>query len=186
MSLLSKDGGMPDLVVIIGPIGSGKSTVACALGDRFRQTGRSVAVLDFDDVVDTIGGFVDLAPEHFRQAQIVHGQLVGAWLRQGLDVIAHGPFFEAHELDALLHAVPEGIEPRRVQLLTTYTVALDRVASDPARKPSKQPEFLRHAYDRVECLLPTMPHSDWTYDTNTTSSQEIVDRLAAALLNERR
>jgi hypothetical protein len=44
-----------ELVVIIGPIASGKSRVADALGDRFREAGRAVAVFDLDDVVDTIG-----------------------------------------------------------------------------------------------------------------------------------
>ena len=40
---------MPYLVVIIGPIASGKSTVAEELGGQFRQAGRAVAVLDLDD-----------------------------------------------------------------------------------------------------------------------------------------
>ncbi len=108
---MPKSGGVPDLVLIIGPIASGKSMVASALGRRFRDADRAVAVLDLDDVVSTIGGFVDLTPEGWRRAQIVNGELVGAWLRQGLDVIAHGPFFEPQENEALLHAVPQGIEP---------------------------------------------------------------------------
>jgi hypothetical protein len=78
---------VPELVVIVGPIASGKSTVAGALGRRFMAAGRAVAVLDLDDVVDTIGGFGDLTPQRFRQAQVVYG----AWLRQSFDVIAHGP-----------------------------------------------------------------------------------------------
>ena len=175
---------MPELLVIVGPIASGKSTVATALGDRFRRAGRAIAVIDLDDFVDTIGGFANLGPERFRQAQIVFGQLVGAWLREGFDVIAHGPFFQAEEQAALLHAVPEGIQPRRVHLLATYEVALERVAADPYRKFSKNPEILRRAYDRVESLLATMPASDWTFDSTVTSSHEIVDALAAAMLIE--
>jgi hypothetical protein len=170
-------------VIIVGPIASGKSTVAIALGDRFRRAGRAVAVLDLDDFVDTIGGFGKLAPQHFRQAQQVFGQLVGAWLREGFDVIAHGPFFQAEEQTALLHALPEGIEPRRVQLLATYEVALERVATDPARKFSKHPAILRGAYDRVESLLPTMPASEWTFDSTITCSEDIVDALAGSILD---
>jgi hypothetical protein len=174
---------VPELVVIVGPIASGKSTVAIALGDRFRRAGRAVAVLDLDDFVDTIGGFAELAPQHFRQAQGVFGQLVGAWLREGFDVIAHGPFLQTEEQAALLHALPEGIEPRRVQLLATYEVALERVAADPNRKFSKHPEILGRAYDRVESLLPMMPASDWTFDSTVTSSHEIVDVLAGSILD---
>ena len=170
------------LVVIIGPIASGKSTTAAALGDRFRAAGRAVAVLDLDDIVATIGGFRDLTPDRFRQAQIVHGELVGAWLRQGVDVIAHGPFFQAHEQAALLHAVPDGIEPRRVQLLATYEVALERVANDPMRDLSKDPDVLRGAYDHVQSLLPSTTPCEWTFDTTVVSVQEVVDALSRALL----
>ena len=180
--LIRQSGRVPELIVIVGPIASGKSTVAGALGRRFRAAGRAVAVLDLDDVVDTIGGFVGLAPERFRQAQLVYGELVGAWLRRGFDVLAHGPFFDHEEDEALLHAVPAGISPRRVQLLATYEAAFERIALDPDRVLTKDPELLRHTYDRVQALLPTMPPSEWTFDTTTTSCREIVDSLATAFL----
>jgi hypothetical protein len=72
-----------------------------------------------------------------------------------------------------------------VQLLATYEVALERVTGDPLRRLSKDPEFLRRAYDRVELLLPTLPRADWTFDTTATSLQDIVDELARAMLTER-
>jgi hypothetical protein len=176
---------VPELVVIVGPIASGKSTVADALGDRLRKAGRSVAVLDLDDVVATIGGFADLTPERWLQAQIVFGEAIGAWLNQGLDVVAHGPFFELQENQALLHCVPAGVVPRRALLLATYEAALERVALDHGRALSKDPQVLRLAYDRVASLLPTMPHCEWTYDTTKMSGRAIVDDLAAALLSDR-
>ena len=186
--LMRKSGHVPDLVVISGPIASGKSTVSHALGSRFRASGRGVAVLDVDDVVDvvdTIGGFGDLNTESWHQAQVVHGELVGAWLCRSFDAIAHGPFFERQEFDALLHAVPDGVEPRRVHLLATYEAALERVALDLSRGLSKDPALLRLTYDRVEVLLPTMPPSEWTFDTTATSCGEIVDALVAELLSDR-
>jgi hypothetical protein len=171
--------------VITGPIASGKSTVADALSGRFREAGRAVAVLDLDDVVDTIGGFVAISPDHFRQAQVVYGELVGAWLRNGFDVIAHGPLFERRVDEALRNTVPDGIRPRRVQLLATYDAALERVGGDPSRALSKDPELLRLTYNRFESLLPTMTPAEWTFDTTTMSSQEVADELAAALLRGR-
>jgi hypothetical protein len=183
---VSQSDGVPELVVVIGPIASGKSTVANALGERFRAAGRATAVLDLDDFVDTIGGFSGLPGEHFRAAQVVYGQLVGAWLRQGFDVIAHGPFFQSHEQEALLHALPDEIRPRSVQLLCTYEAALERVALDPDRSLSKDAQLLRRTYHRVEALVATMPRSEWTFDSTITSCDEIVDELAAQLLNERR
>lgn len=173
---------MPTLVVIVGPIASGKSTVADALGERFRAAGRPTAVLDLDDLVETIGGFVGLPGERLHQAQIVFGRLVGAWLDHGFDVVAHGPFFHQDEDAALLHAVPDGIEPRRVRLHTTFPVALDRVSADPERLLASFPEFLEATYHRVEELLPTVPPAEWTFDTTDTDASTIVDHLAAALL----
>lgn len=173
---------MSELIVIVGPIASGKSTIAHGLGSRFRGEGRRVAVLDLDEVVETVGGFMGLSEADFQQAQVVFGQLVGAWLEQGVDVIAHGPFFQRHEDDALLHAVPDGIVPRRVLLHADYEVALERVRADPERVLSRYPEVLKATYDRVELLLPTLPPSDWSFDTTGMTSQTIVDELALALL----
>ena len=174
---------MPILVVVVGPIASGKSTVATALGARFRSAGRNVAVLDVDDLVDTIGGYVGLTAERFRQSQLVFGRLVGAWLSEGFDVVAHGPFFSRTEDAALLHAVSRAVVPRRVRLDASFEVALERVGADPDRRLSNHPEFLRTTYDRVADLLPEMPPSEWVFDTVTTDPETIVDTLADALLN---
>jgi shikimate kinase len=174
----------PTLVIIVGPIASGKSTLAARLGVRLRAAGRPVAVVDVDDVVDTIGGFGGfggLTPARFRQAQRVHGTLVGAWLTQGVHVVAHGPFYDSDEIDALLHAVPEGVEGRWVHLHTSYQTALERVTDDPDRLLSKDPERLRRAYERADALRPTLPAAEWTFDTNDLSVDVITERVAAHL-----
>lgn len=173
---------MGELIVIVGPIASGKSTVADALGNRLRDAGREVAVLDLDDVVETIGGYAGLSPDRFQQSQEVYGGLVGAWLALGFDVIAHGPFLERHEDEAVLRSVPEGTTPRRVLLVASYEVALARAAADPDRKLSKQPDVLRRTYDRAESLLPAMPPSEWTFDTTAVSWQDVVEELSSAIL----
>jgi len=103
----------------------------------------------------------------------------GAAARVGL---AHGPFLARDEDEALLRAVPEGVTPRRVLLLTTYEVALARVAGDPDRDLSRRPDLLRWTYERAGALLPSMPPSEWTFDTGDTAWEEVVDTLSAALL----
>jgi Mrp family chromosome partitioning ATPase len=173
---------VPTFVVVVGPIASGKSTVAGALGARFRACGRPTAVLDLDDVVETIGGFVGLSEARFRQAQHVFGGLVGAWLGAGVDVIAHGPFVDRDEDAALLHAVPDGVTPRRVLLHATFAAALARVRADPARGLSSHPEVLRETYERFDRLVPSMAPSEWAFDTTTTDAAAIVAGLADALL----
>lgn len=112
----------------------------------------------------------------------VFGKLLGAWLDQSFDVIAHGPFFQKHEDGALLHAVPEDVVPRRILLHCTIEVALQRLEADPDRVLSSYPDFLKSTYDRVEQLLPAMPQSEWTFDTTTTDARSIIDDLAEKLL----
>jgi len=144
--------------------------------------GQPVAILDFDDLVDTIGGFVGLTSERFHQAFSVYGQLIGSWLGVGLDVVAHVPAFNEFELDAVLHAVPEGTNVRRTLLFSTYEVALERVTADRTRKLSRDPNVLRRAYDRFEGALPPARLPDWTFDTTTSSIDDIVDQLSSSLI----
>jgi hypothetical protein len=173
---------VPQLVVIVGPIASGKTTVADLLGGRLRDGGREVAVLDLDDAVEASGAWADLTWDRFRQAQLAYGKRVAAWLEQGFDVIAHGPLFEPLALDAVLDQVPCGTAISHVRLLATYEEALKRVNADPGRQVSRDPGFLRMAYWRIEPLLDALPAASWTFDTTSMSSTEIVDELTAALL----
>lgn len=173
---------MSELIVIVGPIAAGKSSVAAALAERLRRAGRVVAVLDLDDVVMTVGGYVDLPSARFLEAQVVFGRLVAAWLDQGIDVIAHGPFFQPEEQHALLHALPEGTIVRRVYLDSTLGVAVARTAADTTRIVSRNLAFLRATYDRVAALRPGMPACDWTFDTTTCGVEEIAEALEEALI----
>src|SRR3712207_119231 len=95
------------MLVLTGPIAAGKSTVAAAVATRLRAAGREVAVLDFDDVVQTVGGFKGITHARAAAALRVFAELVGAWLREGADVMAHGPFFAADEHSAIVGRVPE-------------------------------------------------------------------------------
>lgn len=174
---------MSTLVMIVGPIASGKSTVAADLGARFRAAGRHVAVLDLDDHVMTIGGFVGLEPVRFATSVVVFGDLVGAWLREGFDVIAHGPFFQGDEDAAVVRTAPIGTEILRVELRCTYQVALERVTADAARRHlSANAEFLRNTYDRFGDLRPLMHPADHVFDTTVTGWEDIAGALARVLL----
>jgi hypothetical protein len=171
------------LVVIVGPIASGKTTLAVAVGGRLRDEGREVSVLDLDEAVEVSGNWAGLTADRFRKAQIVFGKHVGAWLNQGVDVIAHGPLFEPGALEAVLDNIPRATQVSHVRLITTYAVALKRATADPNRQLSRDPNFLRMAYDRIGSLLDALPAARWTFDTTSTPSVDIVEELLAALLS---
>jgi hypothetical protein len=152
------------------------------LGGRLRDDGREVAVLDLDDAVEASGTWAELTRDRLRQAQLACGKHVAAWLEQGLELIAHGPLFEPLAPDAVLDRLPCGTAISHLRLLATYEVALERVNADPDRRVSRDPGSLRIAYRRIEPLLDALPAADWTFDTTSMSSAEIVDELPAALL----
>jgi shikimate kinase len=174
---------MTQLVVITGPIASGKSVVSNALADRLYAAGFSVAVADLDDTVATMDASSEELELTWDRAREVHGDLVGQWLSSGVDVvIAHGPFYSASETHALLRQVPAGIAVRRVMLLANYEVALERVTGDSSRGLSKDPTFLRSTYERFLQLLPDIEVCEWTFNSTTSSVGDIVTTITEALL----
>jgi adenylylsulfate kinase-like enzyme len=94
---------MTDLVTILGPIGSGKSTLAELLAERVREAGLAVASVDVDDVLAMLSAPLEQFAESWERVRRVHGSLVGAWVRSGIDVvIAHGPIFTPAETESSL------------------------------------------------------------------------------------
>jgi shikimate kinase len=172
-----------ELVVIAGPIGSGKTSVADLLARRCASASRSVAVADLDDVALTQRGARDI-PEFWRRAGVAHTALVRGWFDSGIDVvIAHGPFFESCSYDTLFASTRADSRTHHVLLKVPFDIALQRVTADPERGPSalsKDPDFLRSTHDAFAEL--DLPPADYTFDTFKLTPTEIVDRLVTAFL----
>lgn len=176
---------MSQLVVITGPIASGKSTVARGLTEHCRNEGRSAVAVDLDDVVTMLRAPLDRFERSWQQARKVHGEFVAAWLDAGVDVvIAHGPFYTDDETAALLGPVPATITPRRVMLLASLETAVAGVTMDVSRKASRDPEFLRATHDRFQRLLPKIAACEWVFDTATVSADHVVMTIGSAIDRE--
>ncbi|GEM_PF-1500734 len=174
---------VPELVVVTGPIASGKSAVTKALADRLGKAGRSAAVVDLDDIVAMLHAPPENVEQTWETAREVHGRLVGEWLSSGVDaVIVDGPFYSPSETAALMQCVPTGIAARRVMLLATYDLALERVARDPSRGVSKDPVILRLLYEEFARQLPSIDPCEWNFDTSECSVDDVVTTVASALL----
>lgn len=130
------------LVLIIGPIASGKSTLAGEVADQLRAAGEAVAVVGLDTIAEMA---LPTLPD-WAWAHDIHGQVVAAWLATPIPtVIAEGPASQT-EVEELLRHVPEDVAARRVLLVSSYGVALERATADPTRGISKDPEFLAGVY----------------------------------------
>lgn len=118
---------LAQLIVLMGPVASGKSTVSSHLAERLLESGRRAAVVDLDVVAECFVAPDQEWTDTWRRARVVHDVLVSSFRRCGVDfVIAHGSFFYAREPPV----APNGIHDTsatRILLNATYEVALERV-----------------------------------------------------------
>ena len=160
------------LVLIIGPIASGKSTLADTLAGILRSSGEAVVVVGLDTVAEM--ALPTLAD--WSWAHEVHGQLVGAWLEKPIPtVIAEGPETPG-EIEQILRHVGSGVSVHKVLIKARYETALARAVSDPSRGLSKDPEFLRRMYQRFEGTRADIAH-DLEFNTEAMSSNDIAQRI---------
>ncbi len=142
----------PALIVIVGPIAAGKSTLAAAVAQRLRARGEAVAVVGLDSVAEMALPTLD-----WEWAHEVHGHLVRAWLALTVrTVIAEGPSTAA-EVGQLMRCVPRDVDVLTVVLTTRYEVAMRRAEQDPDRGISKDPNFPQRGSRPVPKQPPT-PH----------------------------
>lgn len=172
--------GMRHLVVVVGPIGAGKSTIAELLAQRSQASGMTACLVDLDDVAFAQRATLD-PDELWRRAGVAHSALVRGWFEAGVDVvIAHGPFFESRSYESLFAAAPADARHHHVLLRAPFEVALSRVRSDPGRGPgmrSVQADFLRTTHETFAELIGGLPPIDVDLDTSTFTAQAVADRL---------
>ena len=164
------------LVLIIGPIASGKSTLADTLAHKLRSSGEAVTVVGLDTVAEmalpTLGDWT--------WAHEVHGQLVGAWLETPIPtVIAEGPE-TPEEVELIMRHVGPDVSVRKVLITTSYDTALARASADRTRGLSKDPEFLLRMHRRFEQTRPDIA-CDVQFDTDELSSDAIAERIIGGL-----
>ncbi len=173
---------LASLVVIVGPIASGKSSVAARVAERLLEAGRTSAVVDLDDVADCL-----VAPKHdcearWRRARQVHDELVAAFRRSGVDhVIAHGSLFYRDEPSS----VPAGVHDDaalRVLISVSFETALERAQRDSNRGVSKDPSFLRWTHDQFAQRTGTLPPFQLKVDADTESIETIAEMVVRACL----
>ncbi|WP_419705431.1 AAA family ATPase [Promicromonospora sp. NFX87] len=151
----TQDHTPPRLVMISGPIASGKSTLAGELARLLRQEGCSVALTDLDTVAEMA---LPTLPS-WEWAHGIHAQLVGAWLRTGADVVVDEGTSNPAEVRQVLDQVPEGTDVFHVVLTADLDASLARARADSGRGISQDPTFLRGDHEAYSRHLPHLPSS---------------------------
>jgi len=141
------------LVMISGPIAAGKSALAGELVTALRAEGFSVVGTDLDTVAEMA---LPTLPD-WEWAHSIHAQLVGAWLRTGIDIVVDEGTSSLAEVHQVLDRAPEGTTVLHVVLTADYDASLARASGDPSRGISKDPAFLRAAHDEYARHQPHLP-----------------------------
>lgn len=81
---------MQQLLIITGPIGSGKSTVSALLGPYLSRAGKDAVVVDLDDIEFMQHTSTLEVGAWWRRGLEAHAGLVTQWLALGVEiVVAH-------------------------------------------------------------------------------------------------
>jgi hypothetical protein len=141
---------MSEFVVVIGgPIASGKSSLARALSIRLEETsGLGVAVIDLDlvyEMLDPAGRTKDDA-RLWSLARQMSGRLAAALLAEVHCVVVEGDLATDIALGEFENELPNEVTVRLVMLEVDFETALARAREDPSRGLSRDRLFLSSHY----------------------------------------
>jgi adenylylsulfate kinase-like enzyme len=174
------------LIVITGPIASGKSTVAREVARELGLASLRADVIDLDLVHDMLVADGSAGGDaSWGDARRAAAALASAFLADGLAVvIAEGSFNATGDRDTFEKSLGDGVEPRYVTLRVTYEEALRRVQGDPARGRSRDPAFLGPYFAGVEPKLAMVPATDIVIDTERTTAHSAAVAIVGLVRQE--
>lgn len=169
------------VLIISGPIASGKSTVAYALAAEARACGSTAAVVELDRIYMMLDdGNIMSDAEMSRRARRAAAALVNQYVPDGVDlIIAEGDFWTPGQRDEFTGRLSSVVAPVFVTLRVNVEEALRRVQSDPNRRKSRIPEVLRRSHADFAAAPPIA--GDVTIDSTSLSIAEVATRIGSVL-----
>ena len=170
---------MASLIIINGPIGAGKSTVAQILADDLRLRGRSVAVFDLDELYLMMSTKPMGDPDVWMRTHRAAAALTDSFHSSGVEiVILDGQLWDKAERAAFQDNLSWSEKPFFVTLLVSFGEALRRVQGDATRGISRDPEFLKKTHIEFEAIMEPLKSTDLILD----STRQTARQLASAIL----
>lgn len=174
------------LIIISGPIASGKSSVALGVARELQRDDVATAVVDLDQLYEMQTHALD-EPEadaaRWRAARHAAAALAESFTADGIAaVIAEGSFQTQPDRLAFTASLRSRSDALFVTLRVSYEEALRRARSDPTRGLSRDPAFLRRYYDEAASTLAAAPDGDLVIDTESHAEEEVVAVVVRAVL----
>ncbi len=171
------------VIVITGPIASGKSTVARALYDELAGLGVRAAVIDLDIIE---GMLSPESPSHdlatWTVARRATASLASTFLAEGVAVvIADGSYNRPIDRAAFEQHLDADVSPIYVTLRVTFEEALRRAHGDPTRGVSRDPAFLGPYFADPTHVSASLPATDIVIDTESVSPTAAASDIAAVV-----
>ncbi|MPZ12607.1 MAG: hypothetical protein GEU89_20705 [Kiloniellaceae bacterium] len=166
------------LVVVTGPIASGKTTVAFRLAALARERGARAAAIDIDLVVEMIMG-KDWA--RVSVAREITSGIAETLFADGVEfVFVAGTSLSYGERDQLLRGF--AIQPPAIFVLLRVSLeeSIQRAQADPERVSTKDPAVVAKHYERIH--WDEVPQQDIDIDTDGLSLDEVVAAVAEQVL----
>jgi len=167
------------VIVIIGPIASGKSTVANELARELRRDDVRVEVIDLDLVHDRLDADGSVSDDGtWTLARRGTASMANSLLERGAAVVvADGSFNFPGDRAAFVEQLRPGSGVLFVTLQVSFEEALRRAEGDPGRGMSRDPGFLGSHFAEREHLLAAVPATDMVIDTERTTPHDAARRI---------
>ena len=167
------------VLVITGPIASGKSTLARAVGRAVEARRSTVAVIDLDLVYEML----DVHGSHkgddrrWEAARRGAAGLADRFVAAGIDVVVvEGEFDEAARA-AFAAELGDTVAPRFITLTVSYDEAYRRARADTTRGISRDPAFLWPYFQEYRRTVADEVPTDLVLDTERLSVERCVEAI---------
>jgi hypothetical protein len=157
------------VVVITGPIASGKSTLGRAVAVQLADRGRDSAVVDLDlvyEMLDPSRG-PKTGEAVWRDARRLAGMIVAGLNTLRSAVVVEGEFATDEQRADFREELPHEWRASFVTLTVGFDEAWRRAMADPTRGDSKDKDFLAAHYRALNSAI--RDHEDLLIDTGTVS-----------------
>lgn len=176
------------VIVITGPIASGKSTVARELARELELTNVRAEVIDLDRVHDRLtanGSTVD--DSTWTLARQETATVASALLESGVAVvIAEGSFNLPRDRASLTKYLRPTTGLVFVTLQVSFEEGFRRAQSDPSRGRSRDRRFLGSHFAARHDVLAAIPETDIVIDTERSTATAAAKRIAQQLVGSAR
>lgn len=166
----------PQLLVLLGPMAVGKSTLSARCATSVRESGRTAALVALDDLAAMA---LPTLPDWGVAARI-WAEATRGWLEAGFDVVIAEGVSTPEEARQVVAAAPAGTTVHVVAVTCRFEDALARAQADPTRGVSREEGFLRRAHEGFARALPELG-ADLVIDTSTCTVEDAAGRLVARI-----